>query len=134
MAGIGRRVGQAGLRLKGWADRNAQYLLDHRCDCRRYCRAVVFGASLTLQLDSSSEKQNPRAVTSRASSPDSCHTFTVNRVGGVRGRSAGSRGAAAEPGCSSSGQLGVHWNVTVLDPSAVVPIFDTTCCEPLFMQ
>jgi hypothetical protein len=33
-----------------------------------------------------------------------------------------------------SGQLGVHRNVTALDPSAVVPMFDTTCCEPLFMQ
>ena len=30
--------------------------------------------------------------------------------------------------------LGLHWNITVLDPSALVPMFETTCCEPLFMQ
>ena len=28
-------------------DKNEQYLLDHWCDCRRYCRAVLFWASLT---------------------------------------------------------------------------------------
>ena len=34
-------------------DKNEQYLLDHRCDCRRSCRAVLFWASLTPELDTS---------------------------------------------------------------------------------
>jgi len=32
-------------------DKNEQYLLDHWCDCRRYCRAVLSWASLTPELE-----------------------------------------------------------------------------------
>ena len=34
----------------------------------------------------------------------------------------------------NSGQLGVHWNITVLDPSELVTMLETACCDPLFMQ
>jgi hypothetical protein len=58
---------------KNGRDKNAQYLLDHRCDSRRYCRTVVFGASLTPQLDGSSESRVRERATSRASPSDSCY-------------------------------------------------------------
>lgn len=34
----------------------------------------------------------------------------------------------------NSGQRGVHWNITVLEPSALVRMFETARCDPLFMQ
>jgi hypothetical protein len=52
---------------------------------------------------------------------------SVRRVAGPRGVV-----AAAPPG--HSGHPRVHWNTTVLDPSALVRMFETARCDPLFMQ
>jgi len=59
--------------------------------------------------------------------------FTANRAGGVRGRVR--RPLSWRCGWSPlSGHRGVHWNITVLDPSVLVLMFETATCDPLTMQ
>jgi hypothetical protein len=47
----------------------------------------------------------------------------------------GPRGVVAAASAILQGvTLRVHWNTTVLDPSALVRMFETARCDPLFMQ
>jgi hypothetical protein len=36
--------------------------------------------------------------------------------------------------CCRSGHAAVHWKTTVLDPSTLVVMFETTCRDPLLAQ
>ena len=73
----------------------------------------------------------PKAESTSATSPD-LRPVHHQRAGGVR-RSAGPRGVVAAAS-AISGHPGVHWNITVLDPSWLVPMFEIATCDPLTMQ
>jgi hypothetical protein len=144
-------------------DKNEQYLLDYRCDCRRSFRAGLSWAALTPELDrrrawcgveemmggevpagAGAPRPGPGAAEAlgRKQSLRAPHrgphllifaSFTSNRAGDVLG---GLRALGAlwlqPPG--PSGHPRVHWNITVLEPSALVRMFETVRCDPLFMQ